>query len=688
VKYPRLVVSNYSLKSVISRLTDGKGKQMKHITVFFLALLTLLLSVTCSVSPAVSTASNYINPAYFTKIYFGAYSHWLQPWRGYLETMPATTFLDGVGINFDTGPAKPDLMAQMLAKNGFRRARVEIGWSNITFEDETIDPRSAANLKTQLQALKKYNIRPLILINAHHGVPGPLKFFDLTITANARKGDTKVELNDVSQLKIGYSGISHLTEYRAAEALITEINGKTVTLSKPLPKDIASGTSVKMATLKYRPFSDPKTKEYRETMDGWKKYVGVVAKFVGESLGTHNSSDKGFDVEIWNELSFGSYFLYINSYYGNKPYKYHEDSVWQNIVRETVGLAEANPKDFQGVQFSDGFANTVPWPASSRQPARVAAISKHPYPVRKNYPQDEDKGTLINALMQEDKSGFKPKYSVLFPEHGATALQTETLIRDMAPIDNDIYDYKHGRNARVINGKVLPTPIWITEVNLAPGEFDKKISPVRALAIKAKTTARYLAFYLNKGATQLYFFAAAGGDTKLGMVQDNFIKYAEKAIAYPSDDKSYTSPSLAVTQRMVAKMGQEVDRNLKNTRPLEVLSISDTHNHYQYQGNNTPAQPNLYNRDVFAFLPYQVNAKRFVIPYYVMTRDVIKDLPPEEYTIKIKGIKSNGVKITAYDPINDKPVVVSSQGDDRSQDTVSLKLTATDYPYLLIVQES
>jgi hypothetical protein len=663
---------------------------MKRITVFFLAIVTLLLSVTCSVSPAVSTASNYINPAYFTKIYFGAYSHWLQPWRAYLETMPATTFLDGVGINFDTGPAKPDLMAQMLAKNGFRRARVEIGWSNITFENETIDPRSAANLKAQLLALKKYNIRPLILLNAHHGVPGPSKFFDLTVTANARKGDTKVELSDVTQLKIGYSGISYLTE-KAAEALITAINGKTVTLSQPLPKDISSGTSVKIATLKYRPFSDPKTKEYRETMDGWKKYVGVVSKFVAESLGTTESSNKGFDMEIWNELSFGSYFLYINSYYANKPYKYEEDSVWKNIVQETIAVAEANPKDFQGVQFTDGFANTVPWPASSRQPARVTGISKHPYPTKKNYPQDENKGTLINALMQEDKSGFKPKYSVLFPEYGATALQTETLIRDMAPIDNDIYDYKHGRNARVINGKVLPTPIWITEVNLAPAEYDAKISPVKALAIKAKTTARYLTFYLNKGAATVYLFAAAGGDTKLGIVQDNFIKYAEKAIAYPSDDKPYTSPSLAVTQHIVAKMSQEVDRNLdknpKNIRSLELVSISDTHNHYQYKGNDTPAHPNLYNRDVFAFLPYQVNSKRFVIPYYVMTRDVMKDLPPEEYTIKIKGIKSDGVKITAYDPINDKSVLVSSQGNSL-KDTVSLKLTATDYPYLLIVQES
>jgi hypothetical protein len=48
---------------------------------------------------------------------------------------------------------------------------------------------------------------------------------------------------------------------------------------------------------------------------------------------------------------------------------------------------------------------------------------------------------------------------------------------------------------------------------------------------------------------------------------------------------------------------------------LTLDSITDTHNHYQFAGAGTAAHPNLYDRDVFAFLPFQVNAKRFVIPY-------------------------------------------------------------------------
>jgi hypothetical protein len=133
-------------------------------------------------------------------------------------------------------------------------------------------------------------------------------------------------------------------------------------------------------------------------------------------------------------------------------------------------------------------------------------------------------------------------------------------------------------------------------------------------------------------------------------------------------------------------MNQQVDANLTSTRPLQVASISDTHDHYQFAGDGTTAHPNLYNRDVFAFLPFQVNARRFIIPYYVMTRDITKDLPPEQFTVQIKGLKGNGASVSAYDPINNKEVPVVVKG--KAQDSLSVNLTATDYPYLLTVQEA
>lgn len=662
----------------------------KHVQRIILATVALVLTVTCTKSPAGTLTTPYTNPEQFTSVPFGAHSHWLQPWRAYSETVPATTFLQGTGIQWNlSNSVNQELVAQMVARNGIARARVEITWNHIDFDDETkIIPNSANTFRSQLLALKKYGIRPLILVNAHHGQPCPTKFVERAIAADARSGDTTVQLNDVSELKIGYSGLSYVGDDKAAGFLITKIDGNTLTLSKPLPKDIKAGTNVVIATLKYRPFSPPDTEDYKNTMAGWQRYVGTVAKFVADVLGTTQSPDKGFDLEIWNELSFGSYFLYINSYYAQKPYNYNEDSIWDNLVKETVAYVEAHPADFQGVFITNGLANTIPWPASSKNPARVTAISKHPYAGRKNYPDDEPDNTRpINALFQEDKSKFIPKYSAYFPEYFATVLQTETMVRDMGPITSEIGGTKHGRYAREIKGLVIPNPVWMTEINISPVEDNSDVTAERAMQLKAKTTARYLCFFLNKGVTQVHLFAAEGGDKALGIVNENFLKYAEQPNAiYPNNDTSYTSPSLAVIARMVAKMKQQVDPNLKNTRELQVVSISDTHDHYQFAGDGTAAHPNLYDRDVFVFLPYQVNAQRFIIPYYVMTRDITKDLAPEQFMVQIKGLKGEGASLTAYDPINNKdiPVVVNNKGAD----TLSVTLTATDYPYLLTIEEA
>lgn len=648
--------------------------------------LACLLAAAALTGPCLagSLSTPYTDPVQFTKIPFGPHSHWAQPWRAYLETMPASTFLNGTGINLNLDGQNPDLVCRMLASHGFRHARIEIGWGNLDYETES-KINSADRLTAQLQACKKWGIRPLILLNSHQGVPCPVQLFTRKLAQAAHKGDTTVTLADASGLKVGYSGLSQLSDYWAAEALITKIDGSTIKLSKPLPKDIAAGTDVPMATLKYRPFSAPGSEDYNATIAGWKHYVDTLAKFAASTLGTANGPDRGFDMEVWNELTFGSQFLSVNNYYADKPTKYDENSIWGNLVKETAGFADAHPDEFRGVLFGDGFANTIPWPSSSTEPTRISAIDKHPYHGRSNFPKDNYQGDTLNALYEKDP--YVPTYTALFPEYFATALQTETMIREMAPIVNTLGETKRGRYGRVVGGKIVPCSTWVTEVNIGPVEDDPGVTSERALAIKAKTTARYFCFFLNKGLTQMDLFAASGGDKDLGLVQDNFLAYAKQPGAvYPANDASYTAPALAVTGRIAAHMRQGLDPELSKPRPLSVTALSDTHDHVQFRGDGTPAHPDLYDRDVFAFLPFQVNARRFVIPYYVMTRDVAKDLVPEDFTITVGGLHGAGATVTAYDPIKNQIVPVTVV--KRQPNALTLKLTAADYPYLLTVQEA
>ena len=643
-----------------------------------LAMLALPLIAAPFAAQAGDLAGAYTDPAYLTKLWFGAHSHWDQPWRAYLETVPAAQYLNAVGMGLNLDRENPDLVLQMLAKNGVRCGRIEIGWASIEWNDETKLNWSQDKYRALFAACKKWGVRPVILLNAHQGAPCPVKFFDRAVTADVAAGATQVTLDDVGDLVLGRSGLSNLNDYWAAEGLILKIEGHTVTLSKPVPKAIKAGTKVPMATLKYRPFSQPGSDDYKETIAGWQRYVGTVAAFATECLGTAGAADRGFDMEIWNELTFGDWFLYINSYYKPELVKYDGNGIWANLVKETAAYVDAHPQDFVGVRVSDGFSNTIPWTASSQEPARITAIGKHPYAGRKTFPKDEYQGTNLNALGKEDK--YVPAYTESFPEYYGTALQTETLMRDAGPITTDIYGTKHGRYTRPGN----PCTMWITEVGWAPNE-DGINDPALGLAIKAKTTARYLAFLLNKGVDKLTLFSAAGGDLWLGQVRDDFLDYARKNATYPADDAAFTSPSLRVMGRMSAQMRPGLDATLPGTRALTVDGISDTHDHFQFAGDGTPEHPPLYDREVFAFLPYQVNARKFVIAYYVMTRDVKQALAPEEFTVTVSGFNATGAKFTAYDPINDKAVPVKVKGGAGGK--VVLTLTAADYPYLLTVEE-
>src|SRR5580765_3753667 len=81
----------------------------------------------------VAVLQHPIDPRQETSLAFGERSHWLQPWRAYLDTVPATRLLDAVGIDFDVPPARARAATRLLAHAGFRRARIEIGWGDFSY---------------------------------------------------------------------------------------------------------------------------------------------------------------------------------------------------------------------------------------------------------------------------------------------------------------------------------------------------------------------------------------------------------------------------------------------------------------------------------------------------------------------------------------------------------------------------
>jgi hypothetical protein len=137
------------------------------------------------------TVTDYTDPDQM--IAWGERSHWKQPWRSYLDTVPASTLLDAIGINFNVPARIAAPTARLLARSGFSRARVEVGWSTLEYDDPSrMNDQDRASLRAVLGALREHGIRPLILLNANHGMPCPVRRETIELTRPAATGATTV----------------------------------------------------------------------------------------------------------------------------------------------------------------------------------------------------------------------------------------------------------------------------------------------------------------------------------------------------------------------------------------------------------------------------------------------------------------------------------------------------------------
>ena len=276
---------------------------------------------TFAVEPPAPTSggvlTNPIDPRYLTGVPFGRRSFWIQPWRAYLDTWPASRLLEAVGINFNVSATEADGVAQLLQSSGFRLGRIELSWNLLSYEDPSrfVDP---AGVRKRLLAMREHGLRPLILLNANSGGPGPAQGVSLTTTVRAAAGARTVRLDAASATAVvpGRTGFNSLSFGGSPDVLIESVDADGVaTLSRPLPADLPAGPHPG-ATLRYAPFGPPQLSDgrpnpaFEQTMAGWLRYVDTICAEADAVFG-----EGGYDLEVWNELSFGSEFLSEGSYY-------------------------------------------------------------------------------------------------------------------------------------------------------------------------------------------------------------------------------------------------------------------------------------------------------------------------------------------------------------------------------------
>jgi hypothetical protein len=742
-----------------------------------------------------------IDPRFMSDLPFGTRSFWLQQWRAYQDTWPASRLLESVGVNFNLAGPSADATAQLLHDSGFKLARIGINWSALSYTDPTsFRPENLTNISARLNALHNHGLRPLIVLDAYSGAPTPEKHLTLETTAAAPAGSQSVHLTPVSAAAVipGKTGFNYLSFGGAPDILITSVDaGGTATLSRPLLEPLAQGPHGG-TTLLYAPFARPTLASgepnpaFQATLAGWLSYVAAVCREAASIAGPG-----GFDLEIWNELTFGSQFLNAENYYSTTAPEGQagassaseagtgmqagadvnsggeaspepsveegaESSPATEYGAETEGggegeggpraeggapeaevraqVASATPqkqivnKEIRkallaatvafvrdpangispGVGITDGFASETPFPSGAAAPIGLTALSKHPYVGVMSFPSGLREAHLVpvNALDTRDSAKgsftplFTPSYQSLLPEYTLTGLSTETLTRDLAPFTTYIYHFPHGRYVGPPGGS--PLQKWITEYTLSPGKATLEgpdgvtpqtgssatLTPADRTHFRAKALLRSLVAMVNKGISREYFFAAS--PSSLGMVSEGFFSAAEAHPGtYPGD--SLGGETMDAFRNMLARFQGPGPNGA--AQQLKLLSIAQDGNHAQFAGDGTDAHPPLYDRDVLAVLPFQSSPTRFVIPVYVMTRDLLTlyepsapstdirrfDLPDETFRITLGNLPETAAapSISAYDPLHGESTPARLISREGSRAVV--EFSATDYPRLLTV---
>ena len=637
-----------------------------------------------SQSRTVRTTNGFPSPV--TALWTGSHSHWLQPWRSMMSTRSLATIENGIGFNTD--PGHPEALP-MFAAAGFRHVRMSLMWSQASYDNPaTISQTANATTVAFVKAAQAAGLRPLVLVQAIDQGPCPYQTAVPTGAAAVAPGDTTVTLSSTAGLIAGYSGLtgyyipgsgaSDISFISAAQvmsdALVTGIDGATVTLSKPVGVTIPVGGELIFNTLLYKPWSQIGTTDYNATMTGWTGFLGTVSGFMQSILGTAGKSDLGFDLEIWNETSFGSDFLDINNYYataivpaetvGGVP------AVIPDIVAQSSAYILAHPAMFAGVRVTDGFASVSPMQAASAEPAAISALSKHPYPSPISFPQSDPGywGLDTTGAVTSDI----PSYTMYAHEYFSTGINAFTFARDISTTTNWFGNVAHGQWSRTIKGAIAPVPVWLTEI----GTSLEGATGSRAAWLCAKGTLRALFFNLGVGVERLYVFAGIDSSgSGLGMVPAS----------------AATTPTL-VLNALEASLGF-IRGNVVGDQSGSLLyhgvnaTVTGGTPQTLFKGNGTAACPDFKQPDDFVVVPIQVTPLRTAFVFWFTALDMRSEMGVLPVSLTITGLGAySAPRVSALDPIGGTNVGAALHS--QSSSTVVVRANASDRPFILLLDQT
>lgn len=505
------------------------------------------------------------------QIPFGCTSYYLTPWRAYMDTHPASRFGRIQAVNWsDLSAPESEATMRLLAEAGFRSFRLEIGWGHFDFDDESqLSAREVERLKLVLPLAKKYKLRPMILLNAHSGGPCPRRTVPVELAAAAPAGARELRLKGgFAPFRTGRTGLNNQEQgvaFPLITGLVPQPDGTVLAqLSAPLNRAVPAGKA-ELTELKYAPFSGDVLEdgtpnpEARETVDGWCRYVKHVTCAVRDILDSGDPEDAGFDVEVWNEYSFGSQFVWERNYY--RPARKFRSYPAYAIAGKTTADAEVQAEivlpltielvndpamRLPGVRVVSGFSNQRPWDNGSEMWPGQAGFSRHYYTnLDCSGTWHDSTGYLSAATENSDRlrrppldaqgktgKGFVPELRFPLPESPCFGIKTEFMIRDMQPFPGPWAH--HHRFSHPGTGK--PALLWETEFNTYRRPFaeflekaygvkrgDPRLQPVLQ-AVAAKALVRSFVFYCHKGIDTLFVFAVRNGEDEFSILPEAYFR--------------------------------------------------------------------------------------------------------------------------------------------------------------------